>query len=82
MELGVKEIGISPLRTLHAATSDNAWILKVDDRTGSIKTGLEADLLVVSGNPAENISDSRNIRYVINNGKIVNRESLTRQWKD
>jgi len=82
MELWVNEIGISPLRTLQAATSDNARILKVDDRTGSIKTGLEADLLVVAGNPAENISDSRNIRYVINNGKIVNRESLTRQWKD
>ena len=82
IELWVNEIGISPLRTLQAVTSDNARILKVDDRTGSIKTGLEADLLVVAGNPAVNISDTRNIRYVFNNGKIVNRESLIRQWKD
>ena len=82
LELWVNEIGISPLRTLRAATSDNAKILKIDDRTGSIQPGLEGDLLVVEGNPAENISDTRNIRYVFNNGKIVDRESLTRQWKN
>ena len=82
MELWVNEVGISPLRTPQAATSDNARILKVDDRTGSIQAGFEADLLVVEGNPAENISDTRNIRYVFNNGKLVDRESLTRQWKN
>jgi len=74
--------GVSPLRTLQAATSDNAKILKIDDRTGSIQPGLEADLLVVEGDPAENISDTRNIRYVFNNGKLVDRESLTRQWRN
>ena len=82
LELWVNEIGISPMRTLQAATSGNAKILKVDDRTGSIRPGLEGDLLVVEGNPARNISDTRNIRYVFNNGKLVNRESLTRQWKN
>jgi hypothetical protein len=82
MELWVNEVGISELRTLQAATSDNAKVLKVDDRTGSIQAGLEGDLLVVEGNPARNISDTRNIRYVFNNGKLVNRESLTRQWKN
>jgi imidazolonepropionase-like amidohydrolase len=42
---------------------------------------MEADLLVVEGNPAENISDTRNIRYIFSNGKLVDRESLTRQWR-
>ena len=67
---------------LESATSVNAKILKVDDRTGSIQVGLEGDLLVVEGNPAKDISDTRNIRYVFNNGKIVDRESLTKQWKN
>lgn len=80
MELWVNSIGISPLRTIQSATSENAKILKVDDRTGSIQVGLEGDLLVVEGNPARNISDTRNIRYVFNNGKLVDRESLTHQW--
>ena len=81
MELWVNESGISPIQTIKGATHNNARILKIEDRTGSIAVGLEGDLLVVEGNPAENISDSRNIRYVFNNGKIVDRESLTRQWK-
>jgi imidazolonepropionase-like amidohydrolase len=81
MELWVNESGISPLQTIKGATHNNARILKIEDRTGSISVGLEGDLLVVEGNPAENISDSRNIRYVFNNGKIVDRDSLTRQWK-
>jgi len=81
MEIWVNESGISPLRTLRAATYDNARILKIDDRTGSIRPGLEGDLLVVKGNPAQNISDTRNIQYVFTNGKLVDRESLTRQWR-
>jgi imidazolonepropionase-like amidohydrolase len=81
MELWVNESGISPLQTITGATHTNARILKIEDRTGSIAVGLEADLLVVEGNPAENISNTRNIQYVFNNGKIVDRESLTRQWK-
>jgi imidazolonepropionase-like amidohydrolase len=81
LELWVEGAGISPLRTLQAVTSDNSKILKIDNRTGSIQIGLEGDLLVVEGNPAQNISDTRNIRYVFNNGKLVDRESLTRQWK-
>ena len=81
MEIWVNEAGVSELRTLRAATYDNARILKIDDRTGSIAVGLEGDLLVVEGNPARNISDTRNIRYVISNGKLVDRESLTRQWR-
>jgi len=81
MEIWVNESGISPLRTLQAVTYDNARILKLDNRTGSIQTGLEGDLLIVEGNPAQNISDTRNIKYVISNGKLVDRESLTRQWR-
>ena len=43
MEIWVNESGISPLRTSQAATYDNARILKIDDRTGSIQPGLEGD---------------------------------------
>ena len=81
MEIWVNESGISPLRTLRAATYDNARILKIEDRTGSIQPGLEGDLLVVEGDPSRNISDTRNIRYVFSNGKLVDRDSLTRQWR-
>ncbi|WP_425043468.1 amidohydrolase family protein [Primorskyibacter sp. S87] len=82
MEIWVNEAGIDPVRTIRAATGDNAKILKIDDRTGAVLPGLEGDLLVVRGNPAENISDTRNIVHVFTNGKLVDRESLTRQWRN
>jgi hypothetical protein len=81
MEIWVNEAGVSELRTIQAATYDNARILNFADRTGSIQPGMEGDLLVVEGNPARNISDTRRIRYIFMNGKLVDRESLTRQWK-
>ena len=81
MEIWVNDSGISPIRTLQAVTYDNARILKIDDRTGSLQEGLEADLLIVEGNPAENISHTRNIAHVFTNGKLVDRDSLTRQWR-
>ncbi len=37
---------------------------------------LSADILLVEGNPAENISDSRNVRHVFLRGNQVDRSSL------
>lgn len=75
LELTVKA-GIKPVEALKMATYNNAWYIGVEDEVGSIESGKIADLLIVEGNPAENISDTRNIRYVIKNGKIVNRNVL------
>ena len=70
------EADIAPVNAIQAATYNNARILEIDDRTGSISEGLEADLLIVAGNPAENIRDTRNIMHVFLDGKLVDRPSL------
>ena len=70
------EINIPPIKAIQAATYNNARILKIDDKTGSISEGLEADLLIVAGNPAVNIKHTRNIRYQFLDGKLVDRPSL------
>lgn len=49
--------GISEMDTIVAATLNGAKVLKVDDITGSLEAGKSADLLVVNGNPLENIRD-------------------------
>jgi len=41
-----------------------------------LQEGLSADTLIFEGNPAKNISDSRNDRQVFLQGKQVDRESL------
>jgi len=47
--------GISPMDTIMAATKVGAEMLKVDDVTGTLTPGKSADLLVINGNPLENI---------------------------
>jgi len=75
LELHV-QAGIPPLQAIRMATHNNAWFIGVQDEVGTIEAGKTADLLIVKGNPARNISDSRNIEYVIKGGRLIDRESL------
>jgi imidazolonepropionase-like amidohydrolase len=76
------EAGIPNVDIIKIATHNGSTILGKADEFGSIQRGLIADILIVEGNPAENISDTRNVRYVIKGGKLIDRESLTGHWKD
>ena len=68
--------GIPNLDVIKACTSDSAKVLRRDDKFGSLQVGMSADILLVEGNPAANISDSRNVRHVFMRGKLVDRNSL------
>ena len=67
MELLV-ESGLSPAEVIVAATMENARYFRIADRLGSIEKGKIADLVLVKGNPLENISNVRNISRVMLNG--------------
>lgn len=67
----VNDQGIPALHALKAVTKTNAEILGLADRLGTIEKGKLADLLVVSGNPAEKITDIANVQLVVQGGKTV-----------
>ena len=50
--------------------------MKAENEWGSVQAGRRASLLIVAGNPAERISDTRKIETVIQDGKIVDRAQL------
>jgi len=56
-------------QALVAATSGNAKILRLPDR-GAIAPGLLADLIAVDGDPTQNISVLRNVRFVMKGGEV------------
>lgn len=64
------EYGMKPLDVLKAATSINAKAFHLDTVCGSIAPKLKADLIIVSGNPAEQISDCRKVKWVMKNGVV------------
>ena len=65
------EYGLTPLEAIQAGTQNGAKILDLQDVTGTLAEGLEADLLVVSGNPAEQIGDLKNVKSVWKHGVNV-----------
>ena len=69
LELYVKA-GFTPMEAIQAATLVPARVMKVDKDLGTVETGKFADLILVDGNPLENISNLRNARFVIANGKM------------
>ena len=64
-------IGMTELEALKSATSLAATFLEIDDHTGRIANGLDADLLILENNPLENIEAIHDPLMVLNNGKIV-----------
>jgi len=73
MELMV-EYGMNALEVLKAATSVNARAFHLDGLVGSIKEGMKADLVIVTGNPAVAISDLRKVVFVMKNGVVYKQE--------
>jgi imidazolonepropionase-like amidohydrolase len=60
--------GLTPMQALVAGTMQNARYFHVADRLGSIETGKLADLVLVDGDPLQNISNMRRIKRVMLNG--------------
>ena len=57
-----------PLEAIHIATQNGALYLGESDQIGSIGAGKAADLVVIAGNPAQNIEDIENVQLVFKDG--------------
>ena len=60
--------GLSPAAALRAATLDAAKALRIEAETGSIEPGKAADLVLLEGNPLEDIAHVASIREVVRKG--------------
>lgn len=68
--------GMTPLQAIRTATSNAARVMHAEEEWGSLQPGRAANVVIVAGNPAERISDTRKIETVIFAGKILDRASL------
>jgi imidazolonepropionase-like amidohydrolase len=70
------EAGFTPLEAIKIASFNGAKFLGEDARIGSIAVGKQADLMVVKGNPAANISDIERVELVFKDGIGYDSEKL------
>ena len=70
------EAGFSPLEAIRIGSLNGAKFLGEEARIGSIAPGKQADLLVVKGDPAKNISDIEKVEIVFKDGVGFDSEKL------
>jgi imidazolonepropionase-like amidohydrolase len=81
LEVLVESVGLTPLEAIRCATADGALALRRDDGTiGVVAEGAAADLLVVDGDPSQDVTilgDRANLVAVVSRGRRVD---LDRPW--
>lgn len=66
----VRDAGINPMAALVSANSDGAEALGLSDQIGSIKPGLQADIIAIDGNPLKDITAVRRVVFVMKGGVV------------
>jgi imidazolonepropionase-like amidohydrolase len=70
------QAGFTPAEALAAATIVPARLVGQDAKTGSVKVGKAADLVLVEGDPSARIGDLRQTRVVMLDGKLLDADAL------
>jgi imidazolonepropionase-like amidohydrolase len=64
------EGGMTPLEAVAAGTGFAAKVIGIDDHVGTLTTGRSGDVIVVGGNPLDDLNRLRDIRLVMQEGRL------------
>ena len=70
------EAGFTPLEAIHIATQNGAEFLGEGSRIGTLKTGKQADIVVINGDPSQKIADIENVELVFKDGVAYDSRKL------
>ena len=65
------DLGLTPLEALRTATTSAADLLGLSSTTGALRAGLDADLVVLEGNPLEDVRRLQDVLLVVSNGRVA-----------
>ncbi|MEE3135521.1 MAG: amidohydrolase family protein [Candidatus Neomarinimicrobiota bacterium] len=63
-------LGMKPMDAIQSATIVGAELLQISNKTGTVEVGKEADLIVITKNPLEDIRTIQDVVFVMSNGQI------------
>jgi len=72
------QAGFTPMEAIQAATIVSARAMGLEKDSGTVEKGKRGDLIIINGNPLEDIHNTRNVEYVITNGAMYHTTEL---WK-
>ena len=67
----LREAGLTNMQIIIAATKNGSIVCGLDKEIGTIESGKKADLLIVEGNPLEDLECIRHVRMVFKGGDIL-----------
>lgn len=67
--------GVSPMEAIRTATVNAADLLGIASEVGSLKPGMEADIIAVDKSPLEDITELKRISFVMKSGTIHKRSA-------
>lgn len=70
------QAGFTPMEAIQAATIVPARVMRLDKESGTVEKGKRGDLILIDGNPLEDIHNTRNVEYVITNGTMYHTAEL------
>jgi len=66
---------ISPREAITCATKTSAECLGMEEEIGTVEAGKSADVIVVNGDPLEDITKLHDVNTIISQGTLVKREN-------
>jgi hypothetical protein len=74
--------GFTPWEALRAATINGAWTLGMDADIGSLEEGKLADLVIIEGNPLDDLRRSEYVHATMINGRLYQADTMNQVWPE
>jgi imidazolonepropionase-like amidohydrolase len=65
------DLGMSPIDALKSATANDAELLGVSQKVGTLEKGKLADVIAMPGDPTQDITATERVSFVMKEGKII-----------
>jgi imidazolonepropionase-like amidohydrolase len=69
----MQQAGMTPMQIIMAATKNAAQVCNLGEELGTLEPGKMADILVVAGDPLEDLQALTDVQMVIHNGVVIRR---------
>jgi imidazolonepropionase-like amidohydrolase len=73
------DLGMTPVEALKSATANDAELLGIAQKVGTLEKGKLADVIAVPGDPTADITATERVSFVMKEGKVIRQGPLTMQ---